>query len=203
MKYFLLFFALFLMIGCSPTLRNSYAELSSPEKGWVVLHSLKAKRAFLISKEVEKVADSIADENIIGADNNGGHLDAFKHSFWIARLTQVIGKRAALSLGKAHEKGNYITYKKERLEDGWLPDKASSEMDLFNNSVGNSIGIHNKKVSRSVLMQKVLDSLRSGKLRILKKDGQGNFIDCQQNSIPLDSLKNKWDTKKCLISSNK
>jgi hypothetical protein len=203
MKYFLLFFALFLMIGCSPTLRHSYAKLSSPEKNWVALHSLKAKRAFLISKEVEKVADSIAAENIIGDDNNGGHLDAFKHSFWMARLTQSIGINAALSLGKAHEKGNYLTFKKERLEDGWLPDKASSEMDLFNNSVGSSIGIHNKKVSRSILMQKVLDSLQNGKLRILNKDVQGNFIDCQQNRIPLDSLKNKWDTKKCLISSKK
>jgi len=203
MKYFLLFFALFLMIGCSPTLRHSYAKLSSPEKGWVALHSLKAKRAFLISKEVEKIADSLAGENIIGRDNNGGHLDAFKHSFWMARLTQAIGKKAALSLGKAHEKGNYITYKKNRLEDGWSPDKASSEMDIFNNSVGYSIGIQNKKVSRSILMQKVLDSLRSGKLRILMKDAQGNFIDCQKNSIPLDSLKNKWDTKKCLVSSNK
>jgi len=203
MKYFLLFFALFLMIGCSPTLRHSYAKLSSPEKNWVALHSLKAKRAFLISKEVEKVADSIAAENIIGDDNNGGHLDAFKHSFWMARLTQSIGINAALSLGKAHEKGNYLTFKKERLEDGWLPDKASSEMDLFNNSVGLSIGIHNKKVSRSILMQKVLDSLQNGKLRILNKDVQGNFIDCQQNRIPLDSLKNKWDTKKCLISSKK
>jgi hypothetical protein len=199
----LLFFALFLMIGCSPTLRHSYAKLSSPEKNWVALHSLKAKRAFLISKEVEKVADSIAAENIIGDDNNGGHLDAFKHSFWMARLTQSIGINAALSLGKAHEKGNYLTFKKERLEDGWLPDKASSEMDLFNNSVGSSIGIHNKKVSRSILMQKVLDSLQNGKLRILNKDVQGNFIDCQQNRIPLDSLKNKWDTKKCLISSKK
>ena len=191
------------MIGCSPTLRHSYAKLSSPEKNWVALHSLKAKRAFLISKEVEKVADSIAAENIIGDDNNGGHLDAFKHSFWMARLTQSIGINAALSLGKAHEKGNYLTFKKERLEDGWLPDKASSEMDLFNNSVGSSIGIHNKKVSRSILMQKVLDSLQNGKLRILNKDVQGNFIDCQQNRIPLDSLKNKWDTKKCLISSKK
>ena len=46
----------------------------------------------------------------IGDDNNGGALDAFKHAFWMARLTQGIGHRASLSLGKAHEKGNYKAF---------------------------------------------------------------------------------------------
>ena len=190
------------MGACSPTLRQSYDRLSPPEKGWVVFHSLKAKKAFMISKEAQHITDSIAKQDLIGSDNNGGRLDAFKHSFWMARLTQGIGRRAALSLGKAHEKGNYITYKKSDLEDGLLPDKQSTDMDLYNNAVGNGIGIHHKKASKPVVMQLALDSLKQGKLRILLKDGQGNFLDCQLNKIPLDSLKNKWDTKKCLVPSN-
>ena len=202
MKYFLLIFALFFMVGCSPTLRQSYARLSPPEKGWVVFHSFKAKKAFMISKEAQHIADSIAKQDLIGNDNNGGRLDAFKHSFWMARLTQGIGKRSALSLGKAHEKGNYRTYKKSDLEDGLLPDKQSTDMDLHNNAVGNRIGIHHKKASKTVVMGVVLDSLRSGNLRILNKDNEGNFLDCQQHIISLDSLKNKWNTKKCLIPSN-
>ena len=202
MKYFLLFFVLIVMGSCSSTLRQSYTRLSPPEKGWVVFHSFKAKKAFVITKEAQQLADSIARQDLIGNDNNGGRLDAFKHSFWMARLTQGIGERAALSLGKAHEKGNYITYKKSDLEDGLLPDMQSTDMDLHNNDIGNRIGIKFRKASKMVLIQKVLDSLQSGNLRILDKDSQGNFLDCQQNRIPLDSLKYKWDTKKCLVPSN-
>ena len=201
MKYFLLFFVLIVMGACSPTLRQSYAKLSPPEKGWVVFHTFKAKKAFLISKEAQYVADSIAKQDLIGNDNNGGHLDAFKHSFWMAQLTQGIGKRAAMSLGKAHEKGNYRTYKKSDLEDGLLPDKQSTDMDLHNNTVGNNIGIRYKKASKLLVIQLVLDSLQNGNLKVLLKDNNGNFLDCQQKRIPLDSLKNKWDTKKCLMPS--
>ena len=39
-------------------------------------------------------------------------MDAFRHAYWMARLRQEIGKTAARSLGKAHEKENYQTFKK-------------------------------------------------------------------------------------------
>ena len=156
----------------------------------------------MISREALKVKDSIAINKGIGTDNSGGKLDAFKHSYWMARLTQDIGKSAANRLGKAHEKGNYQTYKKKRLEDGLLPDKQSSDMDLFNNQIGIEVGTSFKKSSRTALMRKLIDALEKGNLRVLKKDSLGNFLDCQNKKIPLDSLKNKWDTKKCLVSSN-
>ena len=163
------------MGACSPTLRQSYAKLSPPEKGWVVFHPFKASAAYTISKNAEAVKDSIIAVGIIGSDNNGGHLDAFKHSFWMARLTQGIGKRAALSLGKAHEKGNYRTYKKSNLEDGFLPDKQSTDMDLHNNTVWNNIGIRYKKASKLLVIQLVLDALQNGILKVLLKDNDGNF----------------------------
>jgi hypothetical protein len=190
------------MSSCSPKLRQSFSNVSSPEKTWVAFHPFKAKKAFLISKEAEKTKDSIANIGNIGNDNNGGQLDAFKHSFWMARLTQGIGKRATYSLGKAHEKGNYKTYKKRKLEDGFLPDKPSTEMDLFNNLVGINIGKVNKKTPKAVLIKKILDSLHQGKLRILSKDSLGNFLDCQGQIIPSILLKHKWNTKKCLVPSN-
>jgi len=202
MKYSLLFFIFLLMSSCSPKLRKSFSNVSSPEKTWVFFHPFKAKKAFLISKEAEKMKDSIGNAEIIGNDNNGGHLDAFKHSFWMARLSQDIGKGASLSLGRAHEKGNYKTFKKHKLEDGFLPDKPSSEMDLFNNMVGVDIGKRNKKVSKKELIQQLLESLEKGELRILSKDSLGRFLDCQNQTIPLDSLKHKWNTKKCLVPSS-
>ncbi|MCF6348941.1 MAG: hypothetical protein L3J20_11685 [Flavobacteriaceae bacterium] len=202
MKSLLLFFIFLLMNSCSPKLRQSFSKVSLPEKTWVIFHPFKAKKAFLISKEAEKIKDSISALKIIGNDNNGGHLNAFKHSYWMARLTQGIGKRAAFSLGKAHEKGNYKTYKKHKLEDGFLPDKQSTDMDLFNNRIGINIGKSNKKTSKKELIQQLLDALHNGELRILKKDSLGNFLDCEYKIIPLDSLKGKWDTKKCLIKSS-
>ena len=201
MKYFLLF-AILLLTGCSPKLSQSYKNVSKAEKSWTIFHPFKAKRAFLISKEAEKTKDSIAYLGIIGKDNNGGQLDAFKHSFWMASLTQKIGKNAALTLGKAHEKGNYQTFKKRQLEDGSLPDKPSSEMDLFNNVVGVRVGSQYKKASKKVIIQQLLKKLQQGELRILKKDKLGNFLDCQNNIISVDSLKHRWLTKKCLVPSN-
>ncbi len=199
--YYCLFCLLFL--SCSPKLKRSLSKLSKPERTWVLLHPFKAKRAYSISMEVLRVKDSIQLVNdMVGKDNNGGKLDAFKHSYWMARLSQDIGKRAAYTLGKAHEKGNYQTYKKRRLEDGLLPDKPATEMDLHNNRVGIAVGHRFKKETKMVLMQKVNDSLLAGKLLILSKDKNGYFLDCNSKKIPLDSLKNKWETKKCLKPSN-
>jgi len=201
MKYFLLIVIL-LLTSCSPKLSQSFKKVSKPEKHWVFFHPFKAKKAFLLSKEAEKTKDSIANFGKIGKDNNGGQLDAFKHSFWMASLTQKIGKNAALSLGKAHEKGNYQTFKKRQLEDGLLPDKPSSEMDLFNNSVGVKVGSQYNKASKKIIIKQLLSSLKQGELRILKKDNLGNFLNCQNKIIPIDSLKHQWMTKKCLVPSN-
>ena len=202
MKYLYSIIGFLLLTSCSPSLRSSFSKLSKPEKTWVTFHPFKSKKAYTISLEAERVKDSIALLDLIGNDNNGGHLDAFKHSYWMARLAQSIGKRAAYRLGKAHEKGNYQTFKSNSLEDGFKPDKQSSEMDLFNNQIGLQVGSSFSKAPRSILMRKLIDSLENGKLRILKKDSSGNFLDCQLKKIPLNSLRNKWDTKKCLVPSN-
>ncbi len=203
MKNLLLILAVLILSNCSPKLKQSLSKLSKPERTWVVFHPFKAKRAYQVSLEVLRVKDSIQKVNgVIGNDNSGGKLDAFKHSYWMARLTQDIGKRAAYTLGKAHEKGNYRTYQKRRLEDGLLPDKPSTDMDLYNNKIGITVGSTFKRATKKVVMQKLIDSLESGKLRILSKDKEGSFLDCFRKKIPLDSLKNKWDTKKCLVPSD-
>ena len=75
-------------------------------------------------------------------------------------------------------------------------------MDLFNNQVGISIGKQKDNNLKNKLIQTVLDSVKEGKMRILLKDSSGNFLDCENKRIPLDSLKHKWNTKKCLVPSN-
>lgn len=202
MKNLLILLVLLLLNACSPKLKQSFKKLSKPERTWVTFHVFKAKKAYIVSLEAERVKDSMAKIQRIGQDNNGGLIDAFKHAFWTARLTQEIGPRAAYSLGKAHEKGNFQTFKNRQLEDGYLADKQATKMDLFNNQVGINTAIAHKNSAKAQLIQQLLDSLEQGKLRILAKDQQGYFLDCEKIRIPLDSLKNKWETKKCLIPSD-
>jgi len=181
---------------------NSFFDLSSPERWWVVIHPFKAKKAFNISKEVLKTTDSISKLGVIGKDINGGQLDAFKHSFWLVKMSNIIGQNSALKLGKAHEKGNHQAFKKHRLEDGTLPDKISSEMDLFNNKVGVHIFVQNKNLNEKELIGLLLSEIQNGKMKIIKKDAFNNFLTCDGVIIPKDSLMGKWENKKCLIPSN-
>lgn len=180
---------------------GTFFTLSSPEKCWIIFHPFKAKEAFEITKTTLQKTDSLAKEHIL-TDLNGGKLDAFKHSFWLASLSQKIGKKAALKLGKAHEKGNYKTFKKNQLEDGFLPDQKSSEMDLFNNDIGAQIGDENKILSRNELVDLILAEIQNGKMKVLYKDDMGNFLTCNEEVIPLDSLQGKWENEKCMVFSN-
>ncbi|PID69729.1 MAG: hypothetical protein CR989_00250 [Flavobacteriales bacterium] len=198
MKYFCAFCVYFFLIGCSPKLTASYKKLSKPEKKWVIFHPFKAKKAAFLSNAALEVTDSIKQLGLIGKDKNGGRLDAFKHGFWMARLSQKIGKKAALRLGKAHEKGNYLDFKNGALEDGQLPDKPSSDMDLYNNNVGVTLGNKYKSYTKKKTVFLLLSALSNGKLKMLKKDDKSNFLTCDGKIIPPDSLLGKWENKKCL-----
>jgi len=41
----------------------------------------------------------------------------------------------------------------------------------------------------------------AGELRTLNKDKKGNFLNCENQIIPLEQLKGKWENEKCLIPS--
>jgi hypothetical protein len=147
------------------------------------------------------VVDSIKQNGVIGVDNNGGNLDAFKHTYWMASLTLKIGRKQTLSLGKAHEKGNYLQYKKHALENAILPDSISSVMDLRNNAFGVSLVNKNEIISKADVQKKVLDALADGKLTIIKKDEKGNFLTCDGAVISINEWKGKWNIPKCTIAS--
>lgn len=179
--------------------QSSFRKLSRPEKCWVIFHPSKAKKALKITKEVQVVVDSIKKSGVIGTDNNGGNLDAFKHAYWMACLTLEIGRKEALKLGKAHEKGNYLQFKKNQFEDMTLPDSVSSEMDLSNNEFG-AFSLGNcKNLSKITVQKKVMDGLANGKLTVIKKDEQGNFLTCNGAVINMKDWTGKWGIPKCLI----
>ncbi len=200
MKIKNIFFLFLFFITCNTFAQSSFKKISRPEKIWAFTHPFVAKKTYRITQKVEQIVDSIKAKNIIGNDNNGGKLDAFKHAFWMANIAQHIGKRKALKLGIAHEKGNKIQFKKHQLEEKILPDSVSSEMDLYNNEQGAIAGISISKNEK--LQTKILEALYEGKLKIIKKDEQGNFLTCNGEKIILQNWFGKWNIPKCLIASN-
>ena len=182
---------------------NRFFKLSCPEKRWVIFHPFIAGGAYRISLEaIEKVKEITSDSTLDG-DSNGGQLDAFRHAYWMARITQKYGWRRAHSIGKAHEKGNFRDHKKNRLENGTLPDEPSSQMDFLNNDVGIQIGKENHQASPLEFIQIIKEQILAGKLFILKKDKQGRFLKCNGELIFPEEIKGKWETPKCVVESNK
>ena len=205
MKFFLYtFFLLLLPFNFySQSSFSQFKKLSCPEKRWVFFHPFIAKKAFQITKKVLVDVDSVKKTGVIGTDNNGGMLDAFKHAYWMASLTYKIGSKKALKLGRAHEKGNYLQYKKHLPEDSSLPDSVSSVMDLRNNETGVGLIGDSKNVSPVTIQKKTLDALNEGKLTVIKKDEQGNFLTCDGTVILMKEWADKWGIPKCLEYSFK
>lgn len=176
---------------------------SSPYKMWVLFHPFKAKKAFEVSLESTRISDSIAKTALLDKDPSGGQADAFRHAFWMASLQQKIGKCAAISLGRAHERGNYKTFKKNRTENGIVPDNASKEMDLFNNKVGLFYSEKGILTSKNELTLKIVNAVLMGDLKIIKKDTAGNYLTCDGELITSEELFHTWKNEKCLVPSNK
>ena len=184
----------------SQQVNSGFSSLSSPEKWWVVWHPFKAKKALTASLKTLDITDSIKKTGSIGTDINGGQLDAFKHTYWMVVLGKNIGSKAAISLGKAHEKGNYNTFKKGGKEDGYLPDKASSDMDLYNNQSGIDLYEQHSSESEHAMIELVLNALNNGDLRMIKKEGS-HFLNCDGFIIEPSLLIGTWENDKCLIPS--
>ena len=187
--------------GKSQQINSGFSNLSSPEKWWVIWHPFKAKKALDASIKTLRITDSIKKTGSIGKDINGGRLDAFKHAYWMVLLTKNIGPKPSNSLGKAHEQGNRKTFENGSKEDGYLPDKAASDMDLHNNQVGIDLYIQYPQESEKTLIDLVLKSLHRGDLRMLKKDG-ANFLNCDGVLIDSKDLIGTWENEKCLIPTN-
>lgn len=196
---------MFIMFANQLLAQSNFSEfwkLSSPKKIWVLFHPFKATKSLKISKEANKVSDSIAKTNVLDGDAAGGQVDAFRHAYWMARLKQEMGHSTAKSLGKAHEKENYIMYKKRKLEEGVVPDKISSEMDLHNNEEGLKLITKGSETVNSGLVYRIINAIKTGKMKIIKKDKKGNFLTCDDKVISKKELQGKWENNKCLIPSN-
>jgi hypothetical protein len=197
-------FYLFIFAGLTECVaQQKFRSVSGPEKRWALFHPFVAKKALRITRKIVAEVDSLRKAGTVGADLNGGKLDAFKHAYWMASLSLNIGSRKALKLGKAHEKGNYREFKKSRLEDSMLPDSVSSVMDLYNNENGiRAMGNCKTFRSEKEIQVKIMEALNKGLLMVIKKDKSGNYLYCDGTLINMSEWEGKWNIPKCLVSSD-
>jgi hypothetical protein len=176
-------------------------EYKRPEIIWAITHPFIACKAKKISNEAVQISSQLKDERIDN-DKNGGQADAFRHAIWMAMLCKKIHWKKALSLGKAHEKSNYIDYKRKNKEEGIVPDKASVEMDLYNNKAGVLIGRELKKKPLEETQEAIILAILNGQFKIIKKDNLGNSLDSDGNIIHDDEWLGKWENKRVLVPSS-
>ena len=162
---------------------------------WGITHPFIALKVKRLTKEALYTTDSLQNHNIL-YDRSGGQLDAFKHSYWMALLSQEIKAKKALKIGIIHEKMNYNSFKKNYN----VQDSAASSMDILNNNVGITLGSNNKLMSKNELTSLIISYIKQGKMYIIKKDDKGNCLDKDNKIIDL-SVEKEWDKRKCIIGS--
>jgi hypothetical protein len=179
-----------------------FMQLHYPEKIWVICHPFSAKKALQTGLHARDVGlQKIQDPNLDG-DYNGGQVDAFRHGYWMALLTEEIGAFSARWLGKAHEKGNYLDFKHKILEEGSLPDYTACEMDLKNNEQGIKIAKENPGISKKETEALVKEKILEGEFFIIKKNTEGEFLNSSGEKIPKERYLGLWHNPKTLVPSN-
>lgn len=177
-------------------------RLSPHEFWWACGHPLAALKvrkhlpsALVIYEQQRRLAQP-------DAFNSGGKLDAFRHIYTMAYLTAYVKPRKLRKLGVAHEKGNRRQFRKGRLEEGERPDSLACEMDLRNNELGFVIGKALKYAADTVLREAVLQAIAEGKAWLLKRNSQGQYVDCAGKVLNPASYRNVWYVPKCLVETS-
>lgn len=142
------------ILSISTWATNQWNDLTQAErnyftlKPWLLLDALSAKaRAVTIT------------ESYYCTNDDNGIANAFKHAFWSATLSMLVGPRTALEITDAHEANSFLT----------LP----GQMDLHNNDLGIKI-YKNLSVSdrnQAKIIEKVLQAIDTGQGRWLSPTG--------------------------------
>ena len=190
-------FTLIFVLGAN--ISHSKPRTSCYEFWWALGHPIAAFKVKKIYKKASKLYDENSLKEKLDPYSSGGKLDAFRHVFYFAAFAQKIKPKKVLKLGKAHEKTNYLDFKRGKQEDGLTADSLSCVMDLLNNEVGVRLGRDNRTLSLEELKQKVLElvTVKDGVYHILR-DSEGRFIDCNNNVIDMSIYKGKWHVPKCI-----
>lgn len=187
---------------CISSQMFSQHEISKYEYRWAFFHPFAAKKIQKHLKEAMIVYHSVNSSKLLDTIESGGTLDAFRHVYTMAYLSQYVKINKLRKLGKAHEKGNEYFFYKNQQEFGERADSLACVMDLRNNELGFEIGKNNKKTSRDDLKNTVIEQIKTGNAWILKKNNQNLYVSCQNEPFLVENYKGKWFLPKCLIKSN-
>lgn len=200
----LLFSCLIILIsatGCGSGV--SFFHLSGPEKYWVVKHPFIARKAREIMIEAKNQSKLMESDKRLDGDPDGGQVDAFRHSYWLARLSQQMKTGKALALGVAHEKNARKNFeKKKAVEENSVQDSIASVMDLYNNSVGARVGSNNKTLQREPLKQLLVDMILKGEMKKILKSPSGLPLNCNRRILDSTEYVGRWNNMRCLIFSD-
>jgi hypothetical protein len=182
---------------------KSFWQLSGPEKCWVFGHPFIANKARKLTELADSISKEMKYDSLLDGDQAGGQVDAFRHAYWMALLSQNFCWKKAIALGDAHEKGNYKQFKKGITdEEATLPDSVSGVMDIFNNGIGADIGCRYKLLNNDSLKFMIREAVLKGEMKIISKNRTGDFLDCDGNVLQNKSFEGKWNIPKCLITSD-
>lgn len=192
---------LLLLVFFLPGYAQSFAYLSKHEKRWVFFHPFAAAKLKKHNEDARSAYNEVKTQNVLDQFENGGKLDAFRHTFAMAYFSKYVSVKKLRKLGRAHEKGNYLQYLRDENENGELPDSLSSVMDLKNNELGFSLAKEVKKLSAQEIKQKVFEQVKAGNAFIIKRNADGLYVDCSGNIISRAKPYKRWNVPKCLVSS--
>ena len=198
----LLLMALFACESPAQSKFQRFLQLPRPMRNWTLGHLAIANRVWKVSNRALALTDSMRRSPELDADFDGGKLDAFRHGIWMALLVQEIPWKKAARLGKAYERGNYLDFKRGRMEDGAFQDIASASMDLTNNSSGREIGLNNPQASEAELIEWVLHGIRLGDFVMVLKDSIGNSIRPNGEIIHIDPTSPRWENGRSVVPTN-
>ncbi|WP_407547882.1 hypothetical protein QOM21_02715 [Streptomyces sp. Pv4-95] len=91
-------------------------------------------------------------------DEQDGHMDAFRHTYWNSLMAQRFGVEWAERYGSAHER---------------VPGNPSDReaMDLHNNDLGRRIAVENPTATPAQLAEKVQAAVQQGRTVVMDRDG--------------------------------
>jgi hypothetical protein len=192
---------LLLFLGLQLTVSAQIPKTSIHEWTWALGHPFAALKVKKITKKCNKLIPQTNLNTHLDNYSNGGQLDAYRHTFYMAAYSQKVKPKKLRKLGQAHEKTNYRQFKKHKKEDGEIADSLSSVMDLKNNELGFKIGVENRNESLEALSVKVIEEIKKGNAFIMKRNSAGAYLDCEGNVIDLKEYKKVWNVPKCLVRS--
>lgn len=197
-KILILFFSIFIFTSSfCQDFKTIYKSMNLKDKLWCVTHYSSVVKAKNISSEVLLTMDSLNKINFLGGNSEGGIFDAFRHIYWMYKLSSGIGPKNSKRIGEIYEGyGKYVF--EHSYYSGY--DSVGMKMDLFNNEIG--ITLSKENIPYNLIFKTIEEIITSGKAKIVKKNEKGESLN-EYGEVIKDSIwKKDWVNDRVLIDSS-